>query len=68
MEEEIESYGDTGVTSQNHNISIWLKILYIFLPIAGLIWLYFYWNGFASRLDPDHWRLLQKAANTLIEK
>lgn len=46
-------------------IPLWLKLVYIFVPIWGLIILWLYWNGnFGGWLDRGHWGELQQAANT----
>lgn len=64
MEDEIETYGDEGITSKDAPVPTWLKLTYIILPIWGVLALWLYWNGSAGWLDRGYWQQLQKAANT----
>lgn len=63
-EDELDVYGDSGIESRNANIDRWLKFFYIVLPIWGVFWLFFYWNGSTGWLDRGYWNQLEKAANT----
>ncbi len=62
--DEIEFYGDPNIASYEGNIPGWLKWTYIIMPIFGLVWLYFFWNGSAGWMDRGYWLELQRAANT----
>jgi len=62
--EEIEEYGDYGISSQDAPVPRWLVASYIFWPIFGLIWLFYFWNGSYGWLDRGYWQELQRAANT----
>lgn len=62
--EEVETYGDTGITSAHAPIPRWLMWSYLLLPIWGFIWLALYWNGSWGWLDRGFWEQLQKASNT----
>ncbi len=68
MSDEIEEYGDSGITSYDRKVPRWLKMIYFSLPFWGLFWLYLYWNGSHGALDPGHWGGLQKAANTTFHQ
>ena len=61
---EIEDYGDSQIRTGNGKVPGWLKLVYISLPIWGLIWFYLYWNGMPGWLDRGYWFELEKAANT----
>lgn len=63
-EEEVEDYGDPGITSKDAPVPRWLIWCYILLPIWGFFWLYLYWNGSHGWLDRGYWRQLEIAANT----
>jgi len=45
-------------------IPLWLKLVYILVPLWGFFALYLYWNGSHGWLDRGYWEQLQKAANT----
>jgi len=62
--DEIEFYGDPGITSLDAKVPRWLKLTYIILPIWGVIVLFLYWNGSHGWLDRGSWKELQQAANT----
>jgi hypothetical protein len=64
QEDQLEEYGDSGITSADAKVAPWLKITYITLPIWGIIWFYMYWNGTTGWLDRGYWEQLQRAANT----
>lgn len=63
-EQEITEYGDPGIRSGEAKIPKWLIATYILLPLWGIVWWYFFWNGSYGWLDPGHWNELQRAANT----
>lgn len=63
-EEEIIEYGDPSIASANAPVPRWLTWSYLILPIVGILWWIFFWNGSAGVLDPNYWHELQKAANT----
>lgn len=63
-EDEIEKYGDPGITSRDAKVPRWLIWSYILLPILGAVILYKYWNGSEGYLDRGYWQQLQRAANT----
>lgn len=63
-DDEIEEYGETGIYSADAKIPGWLKLTYLILPIWGIIWFFFSWNGAAGWMDRGHWSELEKAANT----
>lgn len=62
--EELEVYGDEYITSYDRKIPRWLIWTYILLPLWGLVWWYYYWNGSYGWLDRGYWNQLQRAANT----
>jgi len=66
MSEEIEEYGDPGIASADAKPPIWLIASYILLPIWGVAWWYFFWNGNVGNgsLNRDYWGELQHAAKT----
>lgn len=64
MKEEIEEYGDPGITSADAPVPKWLIATYVIAPILGVISLCYFWNGSAGWLDRGYWGALQKAANT----
>ncbi|NGX58394.1 MAG: hypothetical protein K940chlam3_01301 [Chlamydiae bacterium] len=43
---------------------LWLNLVYIFVPIWGIVVFFLYWNGSYGWLDRGYWEQLQKAANT----
>jgi hypothetical protein len=63
QDEELEYYSD-GITSKDEKVSLFLKTIYITLPIWGVISFYFFWNGSSGWLDRGYWHELQIAANT----
>jgi hypothetical protein len=63
-EREITTYGDPGIRSAEAKIPKWLIATYILLPIWGVLWWIFFWNGSYGWLDRGYWNELQKAANT----
>lgn len=63
-DEHTDSYGDDAIKSRDAKIDGWLKLVYITLPIWGLITFYFFWNGSAGWFDRGYWHQLQKAAST----
>ncbi len=65
-EKEIHDYGDPNIRSANAPIGRWLKATYVLLPIWGIIWFWFFWNGSYGWLDRGYWHQLQEAANTTI--
>ena len=68
LDKEIESYGDTGIESKDAKVPIWLLITYAILPIWGIVWFYFFWNGSVGWLDRGYWNQLQKAAQTTFQE
>lgn len=62
--DELEFYGDPGITSANKPVPSWLKWVYILLPLWGLLWFSLYWDGSYGWLDRGYWHPLQQAANT----
>lgn len=63
-DDHLEVYGDTGITSLDAKVPMWLKWTYIILPIWGLLVWHIYWNGSVGFLDRGSWAELQQAANT----
>lgn len=63
-EEHVETYGDEGIASADAPVPKWLKFLYAFLPIWGIVTFLLYWNGSWGWTDPGRWHELQKAAHT----
>ena len=63
-DEELETYGDTGIYSADAKVPTWLKWNYVVWPIWGVIWFYLYCNGSHGWLDRGYWHELQVAANT----
>lgn len=61
--EDLDRYAE-GITSAHAPVPKWLIWNYIFWPIFGLFWLYFFWNGSYGWLDRGYWSELQRAANT----
>jgi hypothetical protein len=61
---EIELYGDPGIASFDAKVPKFLLIMYLILPIWGLITFFYFWNGSAGWLDRGYWHELQIAANT----
>lgn len=56
---------DQGVpTSNDGKVPGWLLFSYGFLPIFGLIILYYFWDGSFGWFDRGAWSALQQAANT----
>jgi hypothetical protein len=49
-------------------VPTFLKWVYAILPIWGLIWLWFYWDGTQGALDRGSWQELQQAANTTFQR
>lgn len=64
--EEVFNYGDSRIASAHHPIPLWLILTYITLPLWGIVWFYFFWNGSYGWLDPGYWSELQRAANTTL--
>lgn len=63
-EEELDIYGDQGITSAHGRVPTWLKWCYILCILWGIAWMYLYWNGVEGWLDRGYWFELEKAANT----
>lgn len=63
-EHELDTYGDTGITSAHGKVPHWLYWCYAILPVWGIIILALYWNGSWGWLDRGYWQQLQKASNT----
>jgi hypothetical protein len=63
-EGEIEGYQDQEIPSYDHKVPRWLKWTYILLPIWGIFFFYFFWNGSYGWFDRGYWLQLQRAANT----
>ncbi|MBA3236798.1 MAG: hypothetical protein H0T62_00410 [Parachlamydiaceae bacterium] len=60
----MEFYGDDNLSSADARVPLWLKLAYVFLPIWGVIWLFFFFNGSYGWFDAGYWNQLQKAALT----
>jgi len=56
-EHDIEEFEDTPTPA-------FLKWLYVLIPIWGIVWFIFYWNGSQGTLDRGAWQGLEKAAKT----
>ena len=54
-EDDIELFAD-GISSKDAKISIWLKCLYVILPLWGILWFFLYWNGSTGILERGYWR------------
>jgi hypothetical protein len=63
-EEELEFYGDDNISSKDARVPRWLKWSYFLLPIWGVIWFFYFFNGSYGWLDAGYWNQLQKAALT----
>jgi hypothetical protein len=62
---ELEIYGDDHrIASRDAKVPRWLKWSYILLPIWGLFWFVYFFNGSQGWLDRGYWGQLQKAALT----
>ncbi len=61
---EIELYGDPGIASFDAPVATFLILVYIMMPIWGIIAFYYFSNGSWGWLDRGYWRELQIAANT----
>lgn len=61
---EIEEYGDSAIASKDAPVPRWLIFNYIFWPLWGLVWFYYFWNGSYGWLDRGYWHELQEAAKT----
>jgi hypothetical protein len=61
---DIEHYGDPLIASKDAPVPRWLIFNYIFWPLWGIVWFYFFWNGSYGWLDRGYWRELQEAART----
>lgn len=55
---------DEVIKSNDAPVPRWLICNYIFWPIFGLFWLWYFWNGSHGWLDRGYWHQLQEAANT----
>lgn len=66
MTDELETYGDEGITSKDAAVPTWLKLTYLILPIWGILAFWMYWNGSSGWLDRGYWQQLQRAANTTV--
>lgn len=64
--EELDVYGDPDIKSGHAKVPGWLTWSYILLPIWGIVWFYFFWNGSTGWLDRGYWRQLQEAAGTTV--
>lgn len=62
--EEMESYGESEITSLDAKIPKFLLWTYLILPIWGLIAFCYFWNGSRGWFDRGYWHQLQIAANT----
>lgn len=62
--EELEEYGDSGITSKDAKVPLWLKLTYLTLPFWGIISFSLFWNGSWGWFDRGYWGQLQHAANT----
>jgi len=45
-------------------IPLWLRLMYIILPIWGVVILWLYWSGSWGIMDPGTWQSLQEASQT----
>jgi hypothetical protein len=66
-EEELEFYGDDNISSADARVPKWLKVSYVLLPIWGVIWFFYFFNGSSGWLDAGYWNQLQKAALTTFQ-
>lgn len=66
MSDEIEHYGDEGISSKDKKVPRWLFWSYPVIIIWGFIWFYLYWNGANGWIDRGYWFELEKAANTTM--
>lgn len=56
---------DQGVpASEEPPVPRWLLCVYYILPIAGLVFLYAFWDGSFGWFDRGAWSALQQVANT----
>lgn len=62
---DVEVYGDHEIQEYvDTTVPTFLKWVYVFLPIWGLLWCYFFWTGSTGYFDRGSWFELQKAAQT----
>lgn len=61
---EIELYGDPGIATFDAKVPLFLHILYVVMPIWGILTFVVFWNGSRGWMDRGYWRELQIAANT----
>ena len=62
MSEEVDS--EDVPPSNDASVPAWLKLTYLVLPIWGLIFLWYFFNGTHGWLDRGAWQALQQAAKT----
>jgi hypothetical protein len=64
-DEETASYADGEILElKQSKIPRWLKWVYLIVPLVGLLWLGYFWQGSRGQLDRGHWKALQQAAET----
>lgn len=61
----VEDYADHEIQEfVGVPVPTFLKWVYGILPIWGILWLWFYWDGSQGALDRGNWQSLQTAAKT----
>lgn len=65
QEQELDVYGDNEITELvGTKVPHFLKLVYLLLPLWGIIWWLYYWDGSDGFLDRGYWKQLQAQART----
>lgn len=65
QEQKLDVYADNEITELvDTKVPTFLKFVYVLLPIWGIIWWVYYWDGSGGFLDRGYWRELQTQART----
>lgn len=64
---EVSDYADHEILEwKDTRVPTFLKFVYVILPIWGVMWWHFFWNGSTGWLDRGFWGDLQHSANTTL--
>lgn len=64
-EREVIHYSDGEIEEfKGTRVPRFLLFVYCILPIWGVFWFIFFWDGSSGWLDRGHWSQLEQAANT----